>query len=138
MTNSENSVPKKKLKKWQIVVIALLALLVIGQLFGSSNSDTNTSSTTTVTTPKVTEVDIMTKRSCRDWYEVIGEGAKGIQTDAEIREGMQKVYDVARYSTDLDIADAATRQLAAITSGNTSAFETAATDFGNACKAHGQ
>ena len=80
----------------------------------------------------------MTKKSCRDWHEVISEGAKGIQTDAELRTGMQKVYDVARYSEDLDIADAATRQLAAVTAGDTSAFETAATDFGNACKARGQ
>ena len=80
----------------------------------------------------------MTKKSCRDWYSVISEGAKGIQTDAELRAGMRKVYDTARYSEDLDISDAATRQLAAVTAGDTSAFETAAIDFGNACKAHGQ
>jgi hypothetical protein len=138
MTNSESNVPRKNLKKWQIVLIALVALLVIGQLFGSSNSETKTDSTNTVITPKETKVDIMTKRSCRDWYEVIGEGAKGIQTDAELRDGMQKVYDVARYSTDMDIVDSATRQLAAVTSGDTSAFAVAGNDFGNACKAHGQ
>ena len=111
----------------------------IGQFSGGTKSNNSSSSTTSTSASSSSKsVDIMTKKSCRDWYEVISEGAKGIQTDAELRVGMQKVYDVARYSEDLDIADAATRQLAAVTAGDTSAFETAATDFGNACKAHGQ
>lgn len=80
----------------------------------------------------------MTRQSCRDWYAAISESAKGVMTDAELRAGMQKVYDKARYSVDLDIVDAATRQLAAVTAGDVEAYGIAATAFGNACKAHGQ
>jgi hypothetical protein len=135
MDKSENSAPRKKLKKWQIAALVVLGLFVLG-LFSDSDSESNTSGT--VAASSAPAVDIMTKRSCRDWYSVISEGGKGVQTDSEIREGMKKVYDVARYSEDMDIADAATRQLAAITAGDAVEFEKAATDFGNACKAHGQ
>lgn len=137
MTTPENTPIQKRFKKWQWALIIFIALAVIGQLFGS-NSDTSTTSSTSATTSTTKSVDIMTKKSCRDWREVVAEGAKGIQTDAELREGMQKVYEVARYSEDLDIADAATRQLAAVTAGDASAFEVAATDFGNACMSRGQ
>ena len=140
MTNPEDAAPKRnKLLNWKVILGILLILVIIGQFSGGTKSNKSSSSTTSTSASSSSKsVDIMTKKSCRDWYEVISEGAKGIQTDAELRVGMQKVYDVARYSEDLDIADAATRQLAAVTAGDTSAFETAATDFGNACKAHGQ
>jgi hypothetical protein len=82
--------------------------------------------------------DIMTKRSCRDWYVQISEGGKGVQTDSERNAAFKKIYDVARYSVDVDIADAATRQIAALLAGDVEAFSAAATDFGNACRAHGQ
>jgi hypothetical protein len=138
MTTPENTPFQKRIKKWQWALMIFVVLAVIGQLTGGNSKQSSSTSTSTSASTGSTSVDIMTKKSCRDWHEVISEGAKGIQTDAELRTGMQKVYDVARYSEDLDIADAATRQLAAVTAGDTSAFETAATDFGNACKARGQ
>jgi len=139
MTTPENTPFQKRFKKWQWALMIFVVLAVIGQLTGgNSKSSSSSSSTSTSASSSSNSVDIMTKKSCRDWHEVVSEGAKGIQTDAELRAGMQKVYDVARYSEDLDIVDAATRQLAAVTAGDTSAFETAATDFGNACRAHGQ
>jgi hypothetical protein len=138
MTTPENTPFQKRFKKWHWALIIFVAFAVIGQLTGGNSKSSSSSSTSTSASSSSKSVDIMTKKSCRDWYEVISEGGKGIQTDAELRTGMQKVYEVARYSEDLDIADAATRQLAAVTAGDTSAFETAATDFGNACKAHGQ
>jgi hypothetical protein len=137
MTQSEGTAPKKKFKKWQIVLVGFIALLVIGQLFGSDKSSTSSSSSSPTTTES-TAVDIMTKRSCRDWYTQISEGAKGVQTDEERIAGFREVYDVARYSTDADIADAATKQLAALIAGDVDAFSVAATNFGNACKTHGQ
>ena len=138
MSNPEGSVPKRKFKKWQIFLLFIVGLMVIGQ-FTSPASNSPTSTTSVVAdAPTSTSVDVMTKRSCRDWYAVISEGGKGVQTDAELRDGLKKVYDVARYSEDSDIVSAATRQLAAVTAGDTAAFETAATDFGNACQRHGQ
>ena len=134
MTTPEN-LPNKKVKKWQIILGIIVALFIIGSLSGGNSSTSNSDNSSQQSN---TSVDIMTKKSCKDWYVVISEGSKGVQTDAEIREGIKKVYDVAKYSEDLDISDAATRQLAAITAGDTAAFEIAATDFGNACKAHGQ
>ena len=138
MTPPENTPFQKRFKKWQWALMIFVVLAVIGQLTGGNSKSSSSSSNSTSASSSSKSVDIMTKKSCRDWYEVISEGGKGIQTDAELRTGMQKVYEVARYSEDLDIVDAATRQLAAVTAGDTSAFETAATDFGNACKAHGQ
>ena len=138
MTTADNTPFQKRFKKWQWALMIFVVLAVIGQLTAGNSKSSSSSSNSTSASSSSKSVDIMTKKSCRDWYEVISEGGKGIQTDAELRTGMQKVYEVARYSEDLDIVDAATRQLAAVTAGDTSAFETAATDFGKACKAHGQ
>ena len=149
MTNSESAKP---IETWKIVAIVMAAGIVMYAAFSpnpfwatpetkltveqqrqkASDELTNKYSNSGVSN------DIMTTRSCRDWYLVIAEGGKGVQTDAELRAGMKKVYDVARYSADADIADAATRQLAAVTAGDAAAFQQAATDFGNACKAHGK
>jgi hypothetical protein len=38
MSTSENASPKKKLKKWQIFVIVILGLMVIGQFSGGNSS----------------------------------------------------------------------------------------------------
>ena len=123
-----------KIKKIGVVVIVLVGLVIIGSSTGNK-SDVPTSTSASV---PVVKVDIMTKRSCRDWYVVIAEGGKGVQTNAELKNGMKMVYDVARYSEDYDIADAATRQLAAVIANDSEAFAIAGADFGNACKAHGQ
>jgi hypothetical protein len=139
MTTSENSKPKRKpLKKWQIVAIAILVLFVIGSLSGGGQQTTTSSSSSGVSEPDVPQVDLFTKRACRKWYEAINEGGKGIQTTAEIREGIKVVYEAAQFSEIPAIVDAATRQLAAITSGDVEAFGIAGNDFGNACKAAGQ
>jgi len=139
MTTPENSKPKRKpLKKWQIVLIAVLVLLVIGSLSGGGDKTTTSNSPSGVSEPAVPQVDLFTKRACRKWYEAINEGGKGIQTTAEIREGMKVVYEAAQFSEIPAIVDAATRQLAAITNGDVEAFGNAGNDFGNACKAAGQ
>jgi len=139
MTTPENSKPKRKpLKKWQIVLIAVLVLLVIGSLSGGGDKMTTSNSPSGVSEPAVPQVDLFTKRACRKWYEAINEGGKGIQTTAEIREGMKVVYEAAQFSEIPAIVDAATRQLAAITNGDVEAFGNAGNDFGNACKAAGQ
>lgn len=80
-----------------------------------------------------TELDLMTKRSCEEWSSIIRDAT----TEAEVRTGMQRVYETARYSVDADIVDAATRQLAALTAKDIDAWDDASYDFGSACKAHG-
>ena len=113
-------------------------LLVIGSLSGGGDKTTTSNSPSGVSEPAVPQVDLFTKRACRKWYEAINEGGKGIQTTAEIREGMKVVYEAAQFSEIPAIVDAATRQLAAITNGDVEAFGNAGNDFGNACKAAGQ
>ena len=139
MTTQENSKPKRKpLKKWQIVAIAILVLFLIGSLSGGGDKTTTSSSSAGVSEPSTPQVDMFTKRACRKLYEAISEGGKGIQTNAEIRAGMKVVYEAAQFSEIPAIVDAATRQLAAITSGDVEAFGIAGNDFGQACKAAGQ
>ena len=140
MSIPENPLPKKKLKKWQIVAIVLVAAAIIGQFTGSGDSvtESNSSGTTQATTAPEPSVDIFTKRACRKWRIAVAEGAKGVQTTAEIRAGIKVVYEAAQLSEIPAIVDSGTRQLAAITNGDVEAFSAAALDFGNACKAVGQ
>ena len=138
MATPDNTPLQKRFKTWQWALMISIVIAAIGLLFGSNSNTSSSSTSSTSSSSSSDSVDMLTIGSCRDWHEVVSEGAKGIQTDAELRAGMKKVYDVARYSVDLDIVDAATRQLAAVTAGDTAAFQTAATDFGNACKLRGQ
>jgi hypothetical protein len=139
MTTPENSKPKRKpLKKWQIAAIVVFVLFIIGSLSGGDSGTTQSNSSPGVAEPAVPQVDLFTKRACRKWYEAVSEGGKGIQTTAEIREGMKVVYEAAQFSEIPAIVDAATRQLAAITNGDVEEFGIAGNDFGNACKAAGQ
>ena len=129
--------PKKKLKTWQIVLIVFAFFALIGQFTGESDSS-NEKPAASNSTDKSNQVDFMTKRACRIWHQVVEEGSKGVQTTEELRAGMKEVYDVAKVSNDADIVDAATRQMAAITSGDVDAFKVAANDFGIACQSKGQ
>lgn len=134
-----NPPPKKKLKFWQISLIVIGVLVLIGQFSGGSSGDSTTNSNSGKTSASsALEVDFVTKRACRIWRQVISEGSKGVQSYEELRAGMKEVYDVAKVSYDADIVDAATRQLAAITSGDNEAFKKAGNDFGLACESKGQ
>jgi hypothetical protein len=147
MVNDKNSKPKHKYTIPEILVGLVLFTALFAGLIGAVTGSSESTKTDTASGGKndpyrmevapQPEIDIMTKSSCKDWIAIIGEGAKGINSESEIRAGMQKVYETARYSTDADIVDAATRQLAALTAGDIDAFSVASTDFGNACKAHG-
>jgi hypothetical protein len=134
-----------KLTWWGKAIIIIIFLGILGTIFDSGDSSQTTPQQTAqvekapqpVAEAPKPKIDIMTKSSCEDWLAIIGEGAKGINSEAEIRDGMKKVYETARYSTDADIVEAATLQLAALTAGDIDAFATYSNDFGNACKAHG-
>jgi hypothetical protein len=138
MTTPENFKPKRKLSRLQFTILVILGLIVIGSLSGGGDEKSSSNLSPGISSTTEKEVDLFTKRACRKWYEAISEGGKGIQTNAEIREGMKVVYEAAQFSEIPEIVDAATRQLAAITQGDVDAFEIAGNDFGNACKAAGQ
>jgi hypothetical protein len=136
--STPNFQPKKKLKFWQIALIVLGVLIVLGQFAGGSSNSENKSPSNSQSSSQAEKVDFVTKRACRIWHQVVEEGSKGVQTTEELRAGMKEVYDVAKVSYDADIVDAATRQLAAITKGDVDAFRVASNDFGVACQSKGQ
>ena len=143
MSNSENLPPKKKkLKKWQWAVLIFVVFPIILSLFLPSSSTTTftpeattTTSTPEVATPAESVLDYSATRACSIWVDVIDEGRKGIQTEAELRAGFKKVYEKAKSSEIPQIVDAATRMLSSITIYNIDEFEKANNDFGKACSA---
>ena len=143
MSTSENLPPKKKkLKKWQWAVVIFVVLPIILVLFIPSSSTTTstpeattTTSTPEVATPAESVLDYSATRACYIWVDVIDEGRKGIQTEAELRAGYKKVYEKAKSSDIPQIVDAATRMLSSITIYNIEEFEKANSDFGKACSA---
>ena len=143
MSTSENLPPKKKkLKKWQWAVLIFVVLPIILVLFIPSSSTTTstpeattTTSTPEVATPAESVLDYSATRACSIWVDVIDEGRKGIQTEAELRAGYKKVYEKAKSSDIPQIVDAATRMLSSITIYNIEEFEKANSDFGKACSA---
>ena len=143
MSTSENLPPKKKkLKKWQWAVLIFVVFPIILVLFIPSSSTTTstpeattTTSTPQVVTPAESVLDYSATRACSIWVDVIDEGRKGIQTEAELRAGYKKVYEKAKSSDIPQIVDAATRMLSSITIYNIDEFEKANSDFGKACSA---
>ena len=143
MSTSENLSPKKKkLKKWQWAVLIFVVFPIILVLFIPSSSTTTstpeattTTSTPEVVTPAESVLDYSATRACSIWVDVIDEGRKGIQTEAELRAGYKKVYEKAKSSDIPQIVDAATRMLSSITIYNIDEFEKANSDFGKACSA---
>ena len=101
----------------------------------STPEATTTTSTPEVATPAESVLDYSATRACSIWVDVIDEGRKGIQTEAELRAGYKKVYEKAKSSDIPQIVDAATRMLSSITIYNIDEFEKANSDFGKACSA---
>jgi len=152
MSQDENSTPKKKFKKWQIVVLVLIVFAVIGQFTGGgdTSSTENTSQNTTATeeteateATEATEeteykVDLFTQRACRKFREFAGEAGKGIWTIGEMRAEFQDTYEAAQYSEVPLITDVATRTLAALTAVDPEALSAATDVFAKACIKLGQ
>jgi hypothetical protein len=139
MTQNESAQPKKKPKIWQIVIVALLALLVIGQFTGGSDStESQNSGSPQVTTAEEPSVDIFTKRACRKFREFAAEGGKGVLTIPEMREQFRVSYEAAQFSEIPAIVSSATRTMAALTSEDVEEFSSASMALGEACLAAGQ
>jgi hypothetical protein len=139
MSQDENAVPKKKLKKWQIIALVVIVLAVIGQFTGGDTSSTEKATETPIATaapePKV---DMFTARACRKFREFTVEAGKGILTISEMRAEFQDTYEAAQFSEVPVITDAATRTLAALTAVDADALASATDDFAEACISLGQ
>ena len=140
MSQDENAQPKKKFKKWQIVVIVLIALAVIGQFTGGgdTSSTEKTPQTTVATAAPEPEVDLFTERACRKFREFLSEAGKGIFTNSELRAEFQDTYQAARFSESPVITEAATRTLAALTAVDSDALSVWGDLFVEECKELGQ
>lgn len=76
--------------------------------------------------------------ACEHFRNVVKDASAGILTPAEERTKIQEVYDSAKVSSNVGIADNAQAMLAAITSGDGSTFGSAGDTFLSACTAVGQ
>ena len=130
MTTPEGATPKVKLKKWQIVVLILVALAVIGSLSGGSSS---TSSSSTSSTPKA---DIGTEMACSHWRSNLAEAST--QTAEQQIAGAQQVYKYSRTSENPTIVEYGKKMAEDMVAGDAQAYLADGTAFGNACIAAGQ
>jgi len=140
MSEEENAIPKKKFKKWQIIVLVLIVLAVIGQFTGGgdTSSTEKASETPVATAAPEYEVDMFTKRACRKFREFKGEAGKGILKISEMRAEFQDTYEAAQFSEIPVITEAATATLAALTSQDADALGQATDVFAQACIKLGQ
>jgi hypothetical protein len=77
--------------------------------------------------------DASAQLACDKFYQVSSDADAGILTNAELRDGLQEVYDDARYSEIPEIRNSAQRMLAAITAGDFHGLERAVGDMDAAC-----
>jgi len=140
MSQDENAIPKKKFKKWQIAVLVVIVLAVIGQFTGGSDTSSTekASETPVVKTAPEYEVDLFTKRACRKFREFTVEAGKGILTISEMRAEFQDTYKAAQFSEVPVITEAATQTLAALTAVDPEALSAATEVFAEACIKLGQ
>ena len=140
MSQDENAMPKKKFKKWQIIVLVLIVAVIGGQFTGGgdTSSTEKASETPVATTAPEPEVDMFTKRACRKFREFTGEAGKGILTISEMRAEFQDTYEAAQFSEIPVITKAATATLVALTAVDPEALSTATEVFAEACIELGQ
>jgi ABC-type Fe3+-hydroxamate transport system substrate-binding protein len=115
-----------KCRMTSMVLLGLAATLTLAGC--SSDTPTATSST---------EADAGAGLACTHFRNVMGDAAKGLLTDAELRTKIQEVYDSAHVSASPGVASGAQSMLAAVTAGDPTAFTAASTAFDTTCKAVG-
>ena len=134
MTTPENAKPKRKLKKWQITLLVILVLYVIGSLSGN-NSSSNSSSTST-TTASAPKVDVGTRMACEHWR--INLSNASVETTEQQIAGAQKVWKYASVSTNPEIVSSAKAMTEAMINQDSAAYLEYGSAFGSACVAVGQ
>jgi len=131
MTANENIKPKRKLKKWQITIIVIFVLYVIGSFVGNSNSSNGYSSSATAT-----KADSATHLACEHWRNDLANAS--IQTPQEQRANAKKVYEYSSVSQNPMIVKFGREMLEAMTSGDAQAYLAAGTGFGVTCQQVGE
>ena len=134
MTTPENAKPKRKLKAWQITLLVILVLYIIGNLSGT-NSSTNSSSTST-TTASAPKVDVGTRMACEHWR--INLSNASVETPEQQIAGAQKVWKYASVSTNPEIVSSAKAMTEAMINQDSAAYLEYGSAFGSACVAVGQ
>jgi hypothetical protein len=132
MTTPEGIKPKRKLKKWQITLLVILVLYVVGS-FSSSNSNNSTGYTSTAT---ATKTDSATHLACEHWRNDLANAS--IQTPEEQRANAKKVNQYASVSKNPMIVQFGRQMLEAMTSGDAQAYLAAGTGFGIECQQVGE
>lgn len=133
MTTPENPIPKKNIKKWQIAVIVVFVLFIIGQFTGSKSTPTPSSPTTTT---KVQRADTGTHMACEHWR--INLSNSTVETLEQQIAGAQKVNYYASVSTNPVIVSNAKAMTEAFIQQDSEAYLKYATAFGSACVAAGE
>ncbi len=132
MTTPENAKPKRKLKRWQITLLVILVLYVIGSV-GGNKSSTNSSSTTTASAPKA---DTGTHMACEHWR--INLSNASVETTAQQIAGAQKVNQYASVSTNPTIVEYGRKMTEDMLNGDAQAYLADGTIFGTACQQAGE
>jgi len=133
MSTPENAKPKPKLKRWQIFLLVILVLFVIGSLSGNKSSTTSSSTSTTASAPKA---DTGTHMACEHWR--INLSNASVETTAQQIAGAQKVWKYASVSTIPEIVSNAKGMTEAMINQDSQAYLTYGTAFGNACQLAGE
>jgi|GEM_PF-2635934 len=138
LTPEELAARKKSGNKKMLIGAAIVAAIIIAiAIGGGSKSSTDTSTSTTTTTTATDAADAGASLGCDHFRNITSDAAKGLLTDAELRDKLKQVYSDAEVSSNSGISSGATEMLSAITSGDTTAFTTAINDFSAACTAVG-
>lgn len=133
MTTPENAKPKRKIKRWQIILIASILIYMVGNAVSKNASFNTSSSTTSASAPKV---DSGTHMACEHWR--INLSNASVETTAQQIAGAQKVWKYASVSEIPEIVTNAKAMTAAMINQDSQAYLTYATAFGNACVAVGE
>ena len=136
MTTPENTQPKPKLSRFQftsLLVLAVLALMIIGSFTDNNSSTTSSSTSSTASAP---DSDVGTRMACKHWR--INLSNASVETTAQQIEGAQKVWKYASVSTNSEIVSSAKGMTEAMISQDSEAYLLYGTAFGTACQQAGQ
>jgi hypothetical protein len=133
MTSNENSKPKRKsLKRWQIILLIIFVLFLIGSFSGGKPNSIDGPSPTTISEPKD---DLGAKVACRKWRENLSNAS--VQTYGQQVAGAQDVNEAASISNIPEIVSYGKLMTEAMINQDAEAYFEYGTAFGTACQQAG-
>jgi len=133
MTTNENAKPKRKLKRWQKILIASILIYMIGAQVANNSSTNSSSTSTTASAPKA---DTGTHMACEHWR--INLSNASVETTAQQIAGAQKVNLYASVSTNPTIVEYGRKMTEDMLNGDAQAYLADGTIFGTACQQAGE